>query len=542
MNKRKLSMNGKIMLLTFFIIAFSFLIAGTFVIGSVLKKQEENIGQEAMLIARTVANLPEVKSSLAHDNFKTASTKINEVVEDIRFINRADYIVIMNMERKKFSHPSKSEIGKISKSTDLDAAFAEHYYISKAKGEEGTTLRAFVPIMNEKNVQIGVALVGFTIPSFTKFILQFQNELLITIALTIVFSIWGAHTLGRHIKTQMFGLEPHEISRLYVERAETFNAMHDGIIAVDKDLNITVFNKKASEILGVTGDPTDNIGKNIYDVLPDTRLPEIFFSGKPVYDQELYVNEHSILSNRVPILVNGKKVGAVAVFKDLTAVKLLAEELTAVKLLAEELTGVKAFVQALRVQTHEYKNKLHTIAGLLHLGHTKQALEYLSQVKEEHENVTKFLNERIYNENISGLLLSKISRGKELGITVTIDKESRFTKFPEKLDHHDFVILFGNLIENAFDSLVLVDKEDKEITISIDDNDGLLAILVSDNGTGMPDEVKLKLFEKWFSTKAKENRGIGLYLVNEIVNKGNGTIEVISELNKGTTFLITFEL
>ncbi|MEL3961718.1 sensor histidine kinase [Lysinibacillus endophyticus] len=532
MYKRKLSMNGKIMLLTFFIIALSFIIAGTFVIGSVLKKQEENIGYEAMLVARTVANLPEVRSGLGNDDFIIGSTKINEIVEEIRFINRADYIVIMNMERKKFSHPSKKEIGKISKSSDLDAAFAEHYYISKAKGDKGTTIRAFVPIMDEKNVQIGVALVGFKLPSFTKFILQFQKELLITIALTIVFSIWGALTLGRHIKKQMFGLEPEEISRLYVERSETFNAMHDGIIAVDKDLIITVFNQKASEILGVSGNPSEKIGRNIYEVLPDTRLPEIFFSGKPVFDQEILVNEHSILSNRVPILVNGEKVGAVAVFKDLTTVKQLAEE----------LTGVKAFVQALRVQTHEYKNKLHTIAGLLHLGHTKQALEYLSQVKEEHDNVTKFLNERIYNENISGLLLSKISRGKELGITVNIDKESRFTKFPEKLDHHDFVILFGNLIENAFDSLVQVDKEDKEITISIDDNDGVLAILVSDNGTGMTDDVKEKIFEKWFSTKSKENRGIGLFLVNEIVNKGNGTIEVISELNKGTTFLITFEL
>lgn len=238
------------------------------------------------------------------------------------------------------------------------------------------------------------------------------------------------------------------------------------------------------------------------------------------------------MSNRIPIRVRGKKVGAVAIFKDLTEFKQMAEE----------LTGVRAFIQALRVQTHEYKNKLHTISGLLHLGHTKQALEYLSQVKDEHENVTKFLNERIYNENISGLLLSKISRGKELGIEVTIDKESRFTKFPEKLDHHDFVILFGNLIENAFDALTMLDKKEKEITISIDDHDGILAILVSDNGIGMSEELINRIFENGFSTKAKENRGIGLHLVHEIVVKGQGTIEVTSELHKGTTFLITFEI
>ncbi|MBD8027703.1 sensor histidine kinase [Ureibacillus sp. Re31] len=532
MKKRKLSMNKKIMFLTFFIIAFSFLIAGTFVIGSLFQEKEEDIGQEAMLVSRTVANLPEIKTLLQSEDFEQSSKKINEIIGEIRYINKADYIVVMDMNRIKYSHPSKEEIGQVSQSTDMDPAFAEHYYLSKANGEEGTMIRAFVPIMNELNIQIGVVLVGYLLPSYLQIVADYQSEFIVTLSLSILFSVWGAHTLGRHIKKQMFGLEPHEISKMYVERTETFNAMHEGIIAVDKELNITIFNKKACEILGVEGDPFQYLGQNIYDVLPDTRLPEIVFSGKPVYDQEIYVNEHSIISNRIPILVNEETVGAVAVFKDLTAFKQLAEE----------LTGVKAFVQALRVQTHEYKNKLHTIAGLLHLGHYQQALAYLSQVKDEHDNVTKFLNERIYNENISGLLLSKISRGRELGITVNIDKESKFTQFPEKLDHHDFVVLFGNLIENAFDSLVAIEKENKEIHISIDDHDGMLAILVSDNGIGMTEEVKDRIFESGFSTKDKENRGIGLYLVKEIVDKGNGTIDVTSEPRKGTTFVITFEI
>ncbi len=530
--KQKLSMNGKILFLTFFIIAFAFLVAGTFILSSLLKEQEDEIGQRAMLVARTVSNLPEIKSLLNSENLEEAYARINEVVEEIRFINDLEYIVVMNMDRVRFSHPSKEAIGKISESTDMNAAFAQAYYFSKAEGENGTMIRAFVPIMNEANNQIGVTLVGSEIPTIRQVFKDFSNEILVTVGLSIFFSIWGALTVGRHIKRQMFGLEPHEISRMYVERTETFNAMHEGIIAVDSNLQITIFNKTAAEILGVKEEPVSLIGKNIYDVLPDTRLPEIVFSGDSVYNQEIYVNDHSILSNRVPIHVKGKLVGAVAVFKDLTEFKQLAEE----------LTGVKAFVQALRVHTHEYKNKLHTIAGLLHLGHTKQAMEYISQVRDEHENVTKFLNERIYNENISGLLLSKISRGKELGIVVTIDQESKFSKFPPKMDHHDFVVIFGNLIENAFDALTSIDKENKEITISIDDQDDLLAIMVSDNGFGMSEETIHHIFKNGYSTKEKENRGLGLYLINEIVNKGNGTIEVTSEINKGTTFIITFEI
>lgn len=532
MEMNKLSTNGKIVLLTFFIITFSFLVAVILLLNNLANNDETDLGQRAMLVAQTVSDLPEVQKQLEHAQSAENNSAFNQMINRIKVINNAQYIVVMNMDSVKLSHPSPGQIGQVSASSDIQAAFNENYYISKAVGEQGVVVRAFVPVLNAQHVQIGVVVVGILLPTFLQLILENLNEMIVTILLSILFSIWGARTLGRHIKKQMFGLEPHEIAKMYVERTETFNAMHEGIIAVDKEMNITIFNKKASRILGVAGNPKKYIGKNIYDVLPDTRLPEIVESGRAVYNQEIYVNNHSILSNRIPIFVGGQAAGAVAIFKDLTEFKQLAEE----------LTGVKAFVQALRIQTHEYKNKLHTIAGLLQLGHNKQALDYLSQVKVQHEQVTKFLNERIYNENISGLLLSKISRGNELGIQVLIDEESKLTRFPEQLDHHDFVVLFGNLIENAFDALIAVEREQKEVTISIDDNDGILAILVADNGIGIPPNEVEKIFENGFSTKHNENRGIGLYLIQEMINKGKGTIEIVSEENKGTTFILTFEL
>lgn len=528
----KLSMNGKIVLLTFFIIAFSFLVAGILLLSNSLADQERGMEQRAMLVARTISDLPEVQRALEYPSVEQASKQITPIVRDITDINKATYIVVLNMDQIRLTHPSREQVGQKSTSTDIQAAFGENYYTSKARGEEGVVIRAFVPVINDEREQVGVVIVGFAQPTFSAMLKEYTSEIIFATFLSILFSIWGARTLGRHIKRQMFGLEPHEIAKIYVERTETFNAMHEGIIAIDKDLYITIFNKKASRILGVGGDPSKYIGENIFDVLPDTRLPEIVDSGRAVYNQEIYVNQHSILSNRIPILVAGRTVGAVAVFKDLTEFKQLAEE----------LTGVKAFVQALRIQTHEYKNKLHTIAGLLQLGHHQQALEYLSQVKVQHDQVTKFLNERIQHESISGLLLSKISRGHELGIQVILDEESRLTRFPEQLDYHDFVLIFGNLIENAFDALTVVQQEYKEITISIDDNDDILAILVSDNGIGIPSEHLTKIFDNGFSTKAKDSRGIGLYLVQEIVHKGNGTIDITSEPNKGTTFILTFEL
>ncbi len=528
----KMPVNGKILLVTFLIIALSFLLGGIFLLGNLLSEQERDFGQRAMLVARTVSNVPELSVHLENDNIKESAKSINKIVDGIRVIHKAEYIVVMNMERIKLSHPVSKEIGKRSESQDLNAAFSEHYYVSKARGESGVMIRAFVPIINDKREQVGIVVVGYSLPDFMEMLQSYEREIMITIIISLIFSIFGAYTLGRHIKKQMFGLEPHEIAKMYVERTETFNAMHEGIIAVDKEMNITIFNEKAAEILGVTRKIEDCIGQKIYDVLPDTRLPEIVETATPVYDQELYINHHSILSNRVPIIVNGELVGAVAMFKDLTAVKKLAEE----------VTGVKAFVQALRVQTHEHKNKIHTIAGLLQLGHTKQALEYVTVTTENEASLTKFLNERFHNENISGLLLSKVSYGKELGIEVEIDRKSHFKRFPPLLDHHDFVVLFGNLIENAFEALNVLSKEEKYVAISVDEHDGVLAIAVTDNGIGMTKEVQERMFENGFSSKASENRGIGLHLVYEIVRKGNGDIEVTSEFMKGTSFLILFEL
>ena len=528
---RNLTMHQKIVLMTFFIISFSFLIAGIFVISNLLNEQEKDYNQRAMLIARTVSNMPDIVQQLEKGG-PDAIKLINHTVEEVRVINMAEYIVVMDMNRIKYSHPASSELGKKSESGDLNPAFSEHYYISKAKGDIGIMIRAFVPILNEHKKQVGVVIVAYAMPTLYKIFSDNATEIIITILLSMLFSMWGASILAGHIKKRMFNLEPEEIAKLYVERQETFNAIQDGIIAVDNEMTITIFNAKAGSILGKYDDPNEYIGKKIYDVLPDTRLPEIVQMGQPIYNQELYINKHSILSNRIPIQVEGKIVGAVAIFKDLTEVRKLAEE----------LTGVKAFVQALRVQTHEHKNKLHTIAGLLQLGNTSQALEYLKVTQENETSMTQFLQERFLHEHISGLLLSKISRGKELDIVVEIDEESSLTRFPPFLDHHDFVVLIGNLIENAFDALQQVERAEKHILLSIAEHDGLLAIMVSDNGIGMSEEVQQRIFENGFSTKKTDNHGIGLHLTAEIIKKGHGSIEVTSTPNIATSFIISFEM
>ncbi|MCR8636716.1 ATP-binding protein [Paenibacillus radicis (ex Xue et al. 2023)] len=524
---QRLKISWKITIFSFSIVVFSLLIGGTILVGSIVSLKEEELGRRLLVTARTVAQMPEVTEGITAQQQQPA---IQASAERIRIINDVTYVVVMDQNRVRLSHPVQAIIGTPSGGADEGPAFAEHSYVSKAKGKLGTVLRAFVPVMNADHVQVGVVLVGQLLPSIGQVMLGLSGQAYVILLLTLLFGILGSWKLAQHIKLQMFELEPHEIARLLVERTATFHAMHEGVIAIDKDERITIFNDKAKQMLKIEGDV---IGKSIREVIPDTRLPEILDLNHPIYNQELHVSAAHIMSNRVPIKVNGQTVGAVAIFQDRTEVTRIAEE----------LTGVKTFVDALRVQNHEYMNKLHTIGGLIQLGNKDKALNYLFEITEQKEELTRFLSQNIKDDSLTGLLLGKISRGQELGITVSIDRESHLMRFPERLDHHDFVVLVGNLVENAFDALQSKrDQLDKNVFISIEQDEDVLSILIEDNGGGIDPTVQQRIFEQGFTTKGTKGRGIGLYLLAGIVQKGAGTVRVDSVPDEGTAFMISFPM
>jgi signal transduction histidine kinase len=90
-----------------------------------------------------------------------------------------------------------------------------------------------------------------------------------------------------------------------------------------------------------------------------------------------------------------------------------------------------------------------------------------------------------------------------------------------------------NIIQNAIDAV----SENGSVEISYAINQKDFVINVSDTGTGISDEMKKKIFDLYFTTK-KEGNGLGLSIAQKIVTQHGGTIDVISQLNKGTTFRI----
>lgn len=92
-----------------------------------------------------------------------------------------------------------------------------------------------------------------------------------------------------------------------------------------------------------------------------------------------------------------------------------------------------------------------------------------------------------------------------------------------------------NLLTNSIQSIT----ENGEIIIKTTANPKHVEISISDNGCGIPEEKLDKIFDPFFTTKERSNgTGLGLSICYGIIKRHNGSIEVKSEVNHGTTFKI----
>lgn len=102
-----------------------------------------------------------------------------------------------------------------------------------------------------------------------------------------------------------------------------FDSTYDGMVAINSDGIVTLFNKSAERITGLRAE--DMIGHPAVDVIPNTRLHLVLAEGVPEIGQEQNLGNTIIITNRVPIRdADGNIRGAVAIFRDITEIKNLA--------------------------------------------------------------------------------------------------------------------------------------------------------------------------------------------------------------------------
>lgn len=510
---RQFPLRWKITFLSFGLIVLAVMIGGTMLIMNFSLSMEKEIGSRALAVARTVAHIEEIQHFVGKPN---GENRIQPIAEKIRLATNVEYIVVFDMDRIRYSHPLQDRIGQRFEGGDEGPALADHEYISRAAGIMGPSVRAFVPVkIDEGTRQVGVVVVGILTPTVADILSGIRSRLYLSLLLALTIGFAGSVALAENIKRTMHNMEPTEMARLMEERNSVFHSIGEGIIAIDREMKVTVINEEAKRITGITGDFT---GKPVLEVIPDSHLRRTVETGIAEYNQERIINGTAIFVSRIPILVKGEIVGAVATFKDKSE---LAK-------LAEELTGVKKFIEALRVQHHEHANKLHTIAGLIQLNRHEEAIDYIFDVTAEQEELALLLTKHVKDYSVAGLLFGKYSRAKELKIDMEIDPRTHLEELPPGLDSSAAVIIIGNLLENAMEAVAGLPPNRRKVHILVRNLPEQFLIRVKDSGIGITGEQQQHIFAHGFSTKASENRGVGLSLVKQYVTNAGGTIHVHS--------------
>lgn len=484
---------------------------------------KEQIGQRALRVAQTVANIPEIREAFYTDD---PSAIIQPIVENIRIQTGAEYIVVGNEQGIRYSHPLPDRIGQEMVGGDNGPVLRGESIISEAVGSLGPSLRGKTPIFDDSGKVIGIVSVGYMIEDIEALGLKYTVRIGYVMVLMTVVGVIGAIIIARRVKKDILGLEPEEIGALYREKQAILESIREGIIAVDRNGRITLANQATKEVLGLEKG-IDVVGKHIQDVIPHTRLMDVMEKGEAEFDQEMYIGENEVVVNRVPIFgVGGKVIGAVASFRNKSELYRLTQE----------LTQVKRYAEVLRAQTHEYSNKLYLISGLLQLESYQEAIDLITKESNIHQNLLYFIMKEIPDPLVGGILIGKFNRANELKVQLEIDRESSFRDVPDHIDRSQLVTVLGNLIDNAMEAVLDPRIERKQVHVFLTDLGDDLIIEVEDTGIGILEEIGDKIFELGYSTKSTTERGYGLYLVKEALEKLNGYITFSSTPKKGTVF------
>ncbi|MBP2218414.1 ATP-binding protein [Arthrobacter sp. CAN_C5] len=212
---------------------------------------------------------------------------------------------------------------------------------------------------------------------------------------------------------------------------------------------------------------------------------------------------------------------------------LILRDRTELHQLLQDLDGARDVTQALRVQAHEFSNKMHVISGLLELGRTEQAVDFITRSGHGGSVVSGDLCPGITDPDAASLLMAKSTIGEEKNIQVIIDGSS--TLHPDGTT--DQVTILGNLIDNAMEAV----GSNGTIHVSTAADDSGCVITVSDDGPGVPDGLRERIFESGVTTKAEgpsAARGFGLSLLLRVAQRRHGRIEVGTSPLGGAEFRV----
>lgn len=397
-----------------------------------------------------------------------------------------------------------------------------------------------VQVFKPGNRIIGLLRIGVSTEDFSALNKRFITRLFISGAILIL--------LGFIVIAFIFTSQSNLILKKQYRKIETYSTkvllnINDSIIVCNNNYDIVSINKKGEAIFN----PSIAIGKNIFTLISDPSLKSLSELNEKHIQITLYKNNNKYIyevSLSSFIDENNLK-NYIFVFTDLTEQKQLEEKINRQDRLSAmgELAGGVA---------HEIRNPLNTI------GTIAQQLHKDFEPKtnnEDYFNLTKLIVKEVkrINQTISDFL--KFARPEPI-VKSTFGIEEIFNQLKEQYkeffnqknikfihnlnencivfwDKNKILQALMNILQNSYDAI----NDEGEITFDILCKNNDVQITISDTGEGIPPEKLNKIFNLYYTTKAK-GTGIGLSITQRIIYEHDGLISISSKIKNGTIVTI----
>jgi sensor histidine kinase regulating citrate/malate metabolism len=483
------------------------------------RSTREHARDQAVAVSESVADSPTVRAALRSPD---PSAVLQPFAEEVRRDAGVDFVVVMTLDRTRYTHPDPRQIG-LKFIGDLGGAPRGQVFTQEYTGTLGPSERAVVPVRASPTDPTVVALVsvGITLDRIDS---QLRRSLVgvgLAALAVLAVGIGGAWLINRRLTRQTHGMGEREITRMYEYYRAVLHAVREGLVLLDSEGRVQLVNDEARRLLSlpddVVGRPFDSLG------LPPALVAAA--RGDTAEADDIYVTgDHVLVVSSSPASWRGREVGAVVTLRDRT-------ELIDV---TGELDVVRGLSESLRSQNHEAANRLHTVVSLIEMGRPEEAVAFATEELQIAQQLTDQVVGAVQEPVLAALLLGKTAEAAERGIDIVVDGDLRAGTAP--VEPRDLVTVVGNLLDNAMEAVS--GRPDRRVVVRISGDQDDVTVVVGDSGPGVPPEDAERVLERGWSTKATGS-GIGLALVGQVARRSGGTVRVGTSPLGGAEFTVT---
>jgi len=482
--------------------------AGFALVATLLRTElEQQYEQRALAVAHSVAADPVITRLVAaHDR----APDVQQRAEAVRRRTGVLFVVVADDRGIRYSHPDPTRIGQ-RVSTEPEALSGRDV-VTFERGTLGPSARGKVPLLAADGRIVGQVSVGIAADTVARRVGQLLRAAAGFTGVALLLGVAAAALLARGIKRQTLGLEPADLTDLLREREAVLHGIDEGVLALDAAGRITICNDAAGRMLG--GAPAPGTPLTESGVPPGLR--SVLEEQRGARGVLAVTADRTLVVSAAPVRHGDRDLGQVLTLRDRTDLDELARELDVMRALSD----------ALRAQAHEYTNRLHTLSGLLGLGHHDEALAYLGELIADPLATGGTGGGRLRDPYLRGLLAGKNAAASERGVQLRLSQDSFL---PARLTAPLAVVtVLGNLVDNATAAAARGTRRPAWVEVSVLAEADTLHLVVVDSGDGVPADLADRLFQPGVTTQENGDRphGIGLALARQVARRHCGELEL----------------